>query len=217
MYTVDDASIALSLEADDTYVRTFEGLPQGSESGSYLVAADNSILLQASDVAAPNGLQAFLLSSDGVTIGAHLGAPVPFFGTQQAADDYETVLREGTSVASFDSLKDKSLVLVDTSQSGEWNTTYLQFDGSNVVIYTDSTYSDVNDSFGYVLNDDGSIDIDGRVYLALSTTGFSVFVSDEGEGDYIDFNYLFDDTTVAAQFVENANNLRATAEQLGDD
>jgi len=51
----------------------------------------------------------------------------------------------------------------------------------------------------------------------LSTTGFSVFVSDEGEGDYIDFNYLFDDTTVAAQFVENANNLRATAEQLGDD
>ena len=217
LYTVDDASIALSLEADDTYVRTFEGLPQGSESGSYLVAADNSILLQASDVAAPNGLQAFLLSSDGVTIGAHLGAPVPFFGTQQAADDYETVLREGTSVASFDSLKDKSLVLVDTSQSGEWNTTYLQFDGSNVVIYTDSTYSEVNDSFGYVLNDDGSIDIDGRVYLALSTTGFSVFVSDEGEGDYIDFNYLFDDTTVAAQFVENANNLRATAEQLGDD
>lgn len=216
LYTVDDASIALSLEADETYTRTFEGLPQGSESGSYLVAADNTILLQAGDVTAPNALQAFLLSSDDVLIGAHLGAPVPFFETQQQADDYETVLREGTSVASFDSLKDKSLVLVDASQNGEWSATYLQFDGTNVVIYTDSTYSEVDDSFGYSLNDDGSIDVGGRVYLSLSTTGFSVFVSDEGEGDYIDFNYLFEDTTIAAQFVENANNLRATAEQLGD-
>jgi hypothetical protein len=216
LYTVDDASITLSLEADETYTRTFEALSQGSESGSYLVAADNSILLKAGDVTAPNALQAFLLSSDDVLIGAHLGAPVPFFETQQQADDYETVLREGTSVASFDSLKDKSLVLVDASQNGDWSATYLQFDGTNVVIYTDSTYSEVDDSFGYSLNDDGSIDVGGRVYLSLSTTGFSVFVSDEGEGDYIDFNYLFEDTTIAAQFVENANNLRATAEQLGD-
>ncbi|MDB2330504.1 hypothetical protein N9V74_02215 [Alteromonas sp.] len=203
--STEDATFTFTLAADGTYENASSA--RGVETGGYKVAQDQSIILSENEAGAPTSVGAFLFATSDVTIGAVGATPVLLFNTSSDAQAYETVLRDKLSEASFATLNDKQLVLVDVNEDSEWNTTFVSFSGSEATIFNDETFTSVVNSFSYTTNDDGSIDLGGRLYLSISNSAFSIFVSDEEDVDYIDINYLFEDVDTAKQFVKNANNL----------
>lgn len=201
----EDATFTFTLNTDGTYENASSA--RGSETGSYMIAQDNSIILSENEAGAPTSIGAFLFATSDVTIGAVGATPVLLFNTNSDAQAYETVLRDKLSEAPFATLNDKQLVLVDVNENDEWNTTFVSFSGTEATIFSDETFTSVVNTISYTTNDDGSIDLGGRLYLSISNSAFSIFVSDEEDADYIDINYLFEDVETAKQFVENANNL----------
>ena len=200
----DDVSFTIILNADGTYA-TASSI-KGSAEGEYAVGADNSVLFDEGATGKPTSVETLLYRNDNFVVNLFNEAPAIVFFASSDADDYEALLRDKTSAASFDSIAGTPLALVDVQEDGTWGMAFVEFADGEVNIYTDSRFDEVDATYAFSKNDDGSIDLGGRLYLSLSEGGVHVFVTDEEDAEHNDYNFLFEDIEKAKGFVENINN-----------
>jgi hypothetical protein len=216
---LDDVTLFLTLNEDKSYELanySYSTSDLETKLGVYQIFSDNSITLNEN---ATNNLSllTFLTESNDVVLSSYFGLPAPYFDTENKANAYEAALRNRTAAISFTEKVNTQLVLADREENGQWVATYLEFTDSELNIYTDNTFTTVENSQSYSLNADGSIQLDGnKLFIPLQTDGFAIVVTDVDDNLWFDYNYFFEDVDAALYFIENANILLNTAKAIGD-
>ena len=200
---------ALQLDDSGGYIVTENGGSQ--QVGVYHILDDNTLLLENTEYEYNTNYGYFAESND-VVLGMFIGLPWPHFKTEQAAEEYISGVQSKTPRASFADWQNRNIFFVDQDDRAVWQVNYVRFTADNQIhIYTDDQFNEIKQTMSYILNDDGSISVEGStdvMFISLQTDLFSIVVDEHADINSVDYNYLFTDGAQAANFAHVTNKLR---------